>query len=171
MAIYLPNIQGYEPFYIQRATDEAAVNIRSAFGITIKTHEYPSKRKTKEPYKNDWKDRDGDDEWNDVLQYEAITLEIQCVMFTRTANSSSSRQELKTAVMAFENAIRNGEFKIYDSWTKFGFQKVRVDEFPRISEGAFDEMDGHCRLIFSVILKVNDPTTEMTLANNQIVEA
>ena len=131
-------------------------------------HEYPVKRKAKSPYRNDWLDRDGDDEWCDALNYEAFNITLKCVIFTNAASSATSRQELKTAVRAFQNAIKNGEFKIWDDWTKFGFQKVRLDEFPEIDEGDFSEKDGHCRLIFSVVLKVNDPTTDMTFSNNQI---
>jgi hypothetical protein len=171
MAIYIPTVRNYAPFYIQREADATAVNIRTTYGVTIMAHEYPSKRKVKQPYSNDWKDRDGDDEWVESLNYEAFTLELKCVIFTRSSNSGASRQEMKAAIRAFENAIRVGEFKIYDDWTKFGFRKVRLDEFPKISDGDFDEMDGHCRLIFNVSLKVNDPTTDMVLSNNSIVEA
>lgn len=171
MAIYIPPLKSYAPFYIQRGTDASVVDIQVTYGVTIMVHEYPSKRRVKEVYKNDWKDRDGDDEWNDSLNYEAFTLKMKCVIFTKSSNSSASRQELKNAVRSFQNAIRSGEFKIYDGWTKFGFRKVRLDEFPEIGERDFDEKDGHCRLMFDVILKVNDPTTEMTLSNNQIVEA
>ena len=171
MAIYLPSIRNYAPFYIQRGTDTNALNIRTSYGITIMVHEYPSKRKVKTPYKNDWKDRDGDDEWTTSLNYEAFTFTTRCVIFTQAGNSSTARQELKNAVRAFQNAIKDGEFKIWDDWTKFGFQKVRVEEFPDIGEGDFDEKDGHCRLIFSVVLKVNDPTTEMTYSDNKIVAA
>lgn len=171
MAIFIPNISDYAPFYIQRGTDDAAINIRQAYGITIMVHEYPMKRKVKEPYKNDWKDRDGDDEWNTVLNYEAITLTLKCVLFASGSDSDDARLELKAAVKSFQSAIKYGEFKIYDDWTKFGFQKVRIDEFPGIQEGDFDELDGRCRLIFDVILKVNDPTTDMTLVGGQIVSA
>ena len=170
MSIFIPNIADYAPFYIQRGSDSSAIDIRQTFGITVLVHDYPMKRKVKEPYKNDWRDRDGDDEWNTVLNYEAFTLPLKCVLFTDNANADTSRAELKTAVRAFQNAIRSGEFKIYDAWTKFGFQKVRLDEFPEIGEGDFDELDGRCRLIFDVIMKVNDPTTEMILSSGSIVE-
>ena len=171
MGILIPNIANYAPFYIQRGTDNAALNIQSTYGVTIMVHEYPSKRRVKEPYKNDWKDRDGDDEWNTALNYEAFTLTLKCVIFTNNADAGTSRAELKTAVRAFQNAIKDGEFKIYDDWTKVGFQKVRLEEFPEIREGDFDELDGRCRLIFDVVLKVNDPTTEMTLSSGSIVAA
>ena len=170
MAIYLPPLRSYAPFYIQRSEDSSAIDIRNTYGITIMVHEYPSKRKVKQPYKNDWKDRDGDDEWNNVLNYEAFTLDMKCVIFTKGSSSDLARSELKTAVWLFQEVIREGEFKIYDDWTKYGFQKVRLEEFPQIGDGDFDEKDGHCRLIFTVTLKVNDPMTRMTLSSGSIVE-
>lgn len=167
----IPNISNYAPFYIQRTGDAGAINIQTTYGITVMVHEYPLMRKVKEPYKNDWKDRNGDDEWNTVLKYEAFNLTLKCVIFTLNATAATARAEMKTAVRNFQNAIMNGEFKIWDDWTKFGFQKVRVEEFPSISEEDFDELDGHCRLIFDVVLKVNDPITDMVLSNGSIVTA
>lgn len=170
MAIYVPPISDYAPFYIQRSIDATAVNIQTAYGITIMVHEYPAKRKVKEPYKNDWKDQHGDDEYTDYLFYEAFTITLKCVIFTLESDSSTSRQELKSQLRNFQNAIAQGEFKIYDDWTKFGFQKVRVSEFREIGEGNFSNWDGRCRLIFDLVLKVNDPITNMVLSGGSIVE-
>lgn len=170
MAIFVPPIKDYAPFYIQRASDAAAIDIRTTYGVTIRAHEYPSKRKVKQPYKNDWKDQHGDDEYTDYLFYEAFTLTLECVILTNESSSSASRAEIKAQIRNFQNAIAQGKFKIYDDWTKFGFQKVRVDEFPAINEGDFDNLYGHCRLIFKVVLKVNDPITNMVLTNGSIVE-
>lgn len=170
MAIFIPPISDYAPFYIQRDTDASAVNIQTAYGVTVMVHEYPSKRKVKTPYKNDWKDQHGDDEYTDYLFYEAFTLDVKCVILTNEANADTSRAEIKAQVRNFQNAIAQGEFKIYDAWTKFGFRKVRIDEFQQISEGDFDNIDGHCRLIFTMVLKVNDPITNMVLSGGRIVE-
>lgn len=171
MSIFVPSLRDYAPFYIQRATDASAINIQTTYGVTILVHEYPSKRKVKQPYKNDWKDQHGDDEYTTHLYYEAFTLTLKCCILTNESSSSASRAEIKAQVRAFEDAIREGEFKIYDDWTKFGFQKVRIDEFPQIGEGDFDNLDGHCRLIFNVVLKVNDPMTDMVLSSGSIVDA
>ena len=170
MAIFVPPLNNYAPFYIQRATDASAINIQTTYGVTILVHEYPSRRKVKQPYKNDWKDQHGDDEYTEHLFYEAFTLTLKCCILTNEANASTSRQEIKAQIRNFQNAISEGEFKIYDDWTKFGFRKVRIDEFPAISEGDFDNLDGHCRLIFNMVVKVNDPITNMVLSNGQIVE-
>ena len=165
MAIYIPSIRNYAPFYIKRSTDSLAVNIQTEWGVTIKTHEYPSKRKAKEPYRNDWKDRDGVDEWNDLIFYEPFDYTLECVILTEESDSESSRAELKTRVRAFQNAIRNGAFRTWDAWTNFGFQNVRVSEFQQISDDDFSNLDGHCRLIFNMVLRVNDPVTEMRFTN------
>lgn len=170
MAIYVPPISDYAPFYIQRSSDAAAVNIQTTYGVTVLVHEYPSKRKVKQPYKNDWKDQHGDDEYTDYLFYEPIELTLKCAIFTLKSDSSASRTELKTRIRSFQNAIAQGEFKIYDDWTKFGFQKVRVSEFRAISEGNFSNWNGRCRLVFEVVLKVNDPITDMTMQRGSIVE-
>lgn len=170
MAIYVPLLSDYAPFYIQRDTDASAVNIQTVYGVTVMVHEYPSKRKVKEPYKNNWKDQHGDDEYTDHLFYEAFTLNLKCVILTRESDSSTSRAELKKQIRNFQNFIAQGEFKIYDDWTKFGFQKVRVSEFREIPDGNFSNWEGRCRLIFDVVLKVNDPITNMTLNNGSIVE-
>ena len=70
----------------------------------------------------------------------------------------------------FQNAIAQGEFSIYDDWTKFGFRKVRVDEFREISQGNFSAWNNRARLIFDVVLKVNDPITNMVYSSGNIVE-
>ena len=171
MAIFVPPLRDYAPFYIQRTSDVSAINIQTTYGVTILVGEYPSKRKVKEPYKNNWKDQHGDDEYTTHLFYEAFKLTLKCCILTNESNSSASRSEIKKQIRNFENAIAEGEFKIYDDWTKFGFQKVRIDEFPQIGEGDFDNLDGHCRLVFDVVLKVNDPITDMKFYNGSIVTA
>ena len=170
MAIYIPPISDYAPFYIQRDIDSSAVNIQTVYGVTVMVHEYPSKRKVKQPYKKDWKDQHGDDEYTAQLFYEAFTLNLKCVIFTMESDSDTARAELKAQVRNFQNAIAQGEFKIYDDWTKYGFQKVRVDEFREIGQGDFASWNGRCRLIFNLVLKVNDPITNMVLSSGKIVE-
>lgn len=170
MAIYVPDIRDYAPFYIQRAGDTNAIDVLSAYGIVVKDSGYPMQRKVKAPYKNEWKDRNGDDEWNTVLSYEAFEYTFECAIFSKNADSQTARQELKNAVRAFQNAIKNGEFKFWSAWSRFGFQKVRVDEFHDPGSSGFSEFEGHCRLIFRFTVKVNDPVTDMTFSNNKIVE-
>ena len=172
MAIYVPQISGYEPFYIQRDGDASATNILSAYGVIIKDSGYPMNRKAKAPYNNDWKDRSGDDEWNRVINYEAFNYTFVCALFARNVNGdSAARQELKDGIRAFQNFIKNGEFKFYSAYTKFGFQRVRIEEFHDPGEAGFRTFGDAARVIFSFTVKVNDPVTDMVLSNNQIVEA
>ena len=66
---------------------------------------------------------------------------------------------------------------MFDSWTGFGFQKVRLSQFPMPSDGNFDVFrtrmgsttTEYARVIFTVEFKVNDPVTQMILDNGAIV--
>ena len=175
--LYVPPIRDYQPFYIQSSTASSATNILNTFKVVIKTHEYPSYRKPKEPYRNDWKDEHGDDEYLAQMFYESFTFKAECVML---ASGSTARADLKAGVLAFQNALA-GEFKVYDSWTGFGFQHVRLSQFPMPSEGNYDAFyitnpttrvrTEYARVMFTVEFKVNDPVTQMKLQNNKIVTA
>ena len=165
--LYVPPIRDYKPFYIQLGTASTATDIKETYKVIVKTHDYPSFRRPKDPYKNDWKDENGDDEYTAQMYFQAFTFKAECVMF---ASGSTARADLTTGVRAFMDALSGaGEFKTWDEWTQFGFQKVRLSEFKMPSEGDFDELDGYARVIFSVEFKVNDPVTKMRLNNNAIV--
>jgi len=170
--LYVPPIRGeYHPFYIQFSGADSAVDIMSTYSVIIKTHDYPSFRKPKEPYKNDWKDENGDDEYTAQMFYEAFTFKAECVMFAKSDDESTAIGDLADGVRAFMDALSEGEFKTYDGWTGFGFQKVRLSEFSIPGEGDYDTMDGMSRVIFNVTFKVNDPITKMKLQNGAIVTA
>lgn len=174
MAIYVPQILGYEPFYIQRDGDTTATNILSSYGVIVKDSGYPMNRKAKAPYNNDWKDRDGDDEWNQRIVYEAFDYTFECAIFTRNSNGDQeARQELYAAARSFQNFIRNGEFSFYSAYTRFGFRRARVQEFHDPGASGFSTFGDTARVIFSFTVKVNDPTTDMRYngSNNKIVEA
>lgn len=170
MAIYNPPLKSYAPLYIQRDDDASATDIRLTYGITVLQQDFPLQLKVKQPYKNDWRDRHGDDEYMDNLYYEAISYSMKCVMFTDEANSDVARATMKEQLYEFRDFIGRGAFRIYSDWTKMGFQNCRLEEFPEPSEDDFTEMDGHCRLIFNVKIKINDPATVMTLSAGAIVE-
>lgn len=172
MALFVPPISDYKPFYIQFATG-AAKNILTEYSVVIKAHDYPSAFRAKEPYKNQWKDENGDEEYisPDGLFVEAFTFKLECAMFARGASEAAAIEDLKTGIRAFQNALKGGFFKTYDAWTGFGFQDVRLVEFPTPSENAYSSWDDATRVIFSVTVKVNDPVTLMKLQNGSIVEA
>lgn len=173
--LYVPPIRDYKPFYIQSGTAQTATDIKDTYSVVVKTHDYPSFRKPKEPYKNNWFDEHGDDEYLAEMYYEAFTFKAECVMF---ASGSGARADLAAGVRAFQNALA-GEFSIYDDWTGFGFNGVRLSQFQMPSEGNFSVFrvksgsttTEYTRLIFTVEFKVNDPVTRMVYSNGAIVEA
>ena len=166
--LYVPSIRDYNPFYIQGSGASSATDILTTYKVVVKTHDYPSFRRPKEPYKNDWKDEHGDDEYTAQLFFEAFSFKAECAMF---ASGVTARADLNAGIRAFMDYLSGGEFSTYDAWTGFGFRKVRLAEFKMPSEGDFDEMDGYARVIFTVEFKVNDPMTRMVLSNGSIVTA
>lgn len=165
MSIYIPVIKNYAPFYFQGVEELSAVDIQQQFGVTIKAHEYPAKRKVKQPYRVEKVGADGDDEWLGKIWYEAFTLRLSCVVMSNSADSAASREELKNAMLEFIEYARSSAFLIYDAWTRFGFKDVRISEIPEVPSNGFREKDGRCRLIFDIVLKVNDPKTKVVLSN------
>ena len=169
----IPNITDYRPFYIQFQTGYAQ-NILDAYKVVVQVHDYPSALKVKEPYKNNWKDRHGDEEYiaPDGLKFEAFTIKVQCAMFSRAASTDTAISELKAGMRAFQMALSKGFMKIYDAYTGYGFKDVRLQEFPQPNEDAYQVWNGNTRLLFSFTLKINDPVTSMKYnpANNFIVE-
>lgn len=161
MAIYNPPLKVYAPFYIQGATDATATDIRQVYGVTIRRKPYPAALKVKEPYRNDWKDRDGDDEYLGQLFREAFTYTIEAVMFTKDDLSTDAKTELAANLRAFQKFLLGGALRIYDDSVKFGFRNVRLVEFIEPGEDDFKSFDGHCRLVFKFTLKINDPSTAM----------
>jgi len=166
MAIYVPKIKNYAPFYIQKDGDVLATDVQKVFGITILAQKYPLQRKVKTPYKNDFKDKNGDDEYTTYLRYEAFTYTLKGCILTEESTSDAARSAIYAQVIAFQEFLANGSFKFYSDWTKFGFQDVRIDEFAEPDESAFKDFDGHCRLVFSFTVKVNDPATRITCEVN-----
>lgn len=173
--LYVPPIRDYKPFYIQSGTASTATDIKTAYSVVVKTHNYPSFRKPKDPYKNNWFDEHGDDEYLAQMYYEAFTFKAECVMF---ASGSAARADMAAGIRAFQDAL-SGEFSIYDEWTGFGFRSVRLSQFQMPSDGDFSVFNvkagstttEYTRLIFTVEFKVNDPVTRMVLSNGSIVQA
>ena len=169
MSIYIPKIKNYAPFYMQKVTDSAATDIQQTYGVTIKQHDYPMQLAVKEPYKNEWKDEDGDDEYLGKIFFEAKEISYDCVILVEKSTSDAARTELRTLVDNFQRFVASGELLTFDSYTKFGFTGVRLIEFSQISEGNFKELDGKGRVIFTMRLKVDNPLSETELSNGKIV--
>lgn len=193
--IYTPRISNYKPFYIQIGSQDAIDLIGAPYYIIVKSPDYPP-YKVKEPYKNDWLDEHGDEEYiaSSGLYVEAFSLNLECAMFAIGDQGQTEEQliaNLNARLRAFrENLRAAGFFKIYDSFTGFGFKDVRLEEFPTpdaenysvTSKFALTQSGGslvktrvgdQVRLIFTVTLKVNDPVTQMVYdaGSLDIVEA
>ncbi|MBR5414173.1 MAG: hypothetical protein IK114_14275 [Fibrobacter sp.] len=171
--LYVPSISDYKPFYLQFETG-FAIDILQNYSVIVRAHDYPAALKVKEPYKNQWKDQHGDEEYISPLglNFEAFTFKLECVIFARGASDDAAIAELKTAIRNFQMALSQGFMKTYDAYTGFGFRQVRLQEFPQPEEDAYSVWNGCTRVLFQVVLKVNDPVTSMVYnpANHFIVE-
>lgn len=159
MAISNPDIAGYKPFYIQ--VGGMCYDTRERWGFIAKTNPYPALPNPKDPYKNDWPDEHGDDEYVTHLYYESFEFDVQ--FYVRATDVDS----IRTALTSFFSTIRDGEFSVYDSATGLGRRKVRYAGFKE--ERAPVLQGGYARCIFTVTFKVNDSVTFMTYHDHGIV--
>lgn len=169
--VYVPFISDYKAFYIQFATG-AAQDLLETYGAVVRVHEYPSSSKVKEPYKNQWKDEHGDDEYipSEGLKVEAFTFKTECAMFAEALSDDVAIAELKSRVEALKQNLRSGAFKTYDAWTGYGFQNVRLEDFPNVESANYGRWgQNKMRVFFTFTLKVNDPVTHMVLSGTNIV--
>lgn len=161
MAIVNPNISGYKPFYIQIGNN--CYDTLTQWGFIAKSNPYPALPDPKEPYKNEWLDANGDDEYATSLYYQSFEFEVG---FYIRANGETPEADIRTKMSTFFNAIKDGEFKVYDSFTGIGRQKVRYAGF---KEDKFESDGQYTRCFFSVTFKVNDPVTFMKYQDGSIV--
>ena len=161
---YIPDIIDYKPFYIQTNADATAIDT-TEWGLVAKSTPFPILPTPKDPYRNEWLDEDGDDEYTAQMRYESF--EFNVTFYVKTLGSTSE-QELRNQIESFFSKIRHGEFKVFDSYTGLGRQKVRYAGY---SEESFKKTDKWSRAIFSVTFKVNDPITRITLKNGKLLEA
>lgn len=178
--LYVPAISDYKPFYIQYGTN-TIVDLLNDYKVVIKTHDYPMALKAKEPYKNDWKDQHGDEEYigSNGLYFEAFTFTLECAMFASSSTEDGAIADLNVGIRAFRSLLAQGLFKTYDSWTGFGFKDVRLQEFPMPDSSAYsvwgqkplgsDTREYRTRVIFKVILKVNDPASHLVYDDGNIL--
>ena len=122
---YVPPIHGYKPFYIQNATDSTAWD---TYGLVAQTQPFPDNYYVKDPYKNDWFDENGDDEYVVAMYRKAFefTVKFYVKAYPVTGqNAKTAIDVLNGQVATFRGKIIPGVFKIWDSWQEKGFQGVR----------------------------------------------
>lgn len=164
--IHIPEIVNYNPFYIQSNADEVAMDTRE-WGLIAKVNPYPLLPKPKTPYNNEWNDEHGDDEWNDLMFYEAFEFSVSFYIKAYDSDEGSAEQVIREKVDSFFSHIRQGEFAVYDAYNGIGRRKVRYAGY---TEEEFKRRSNYARAIFSLTFKVNDPVTRMTLRNGKIEE-
>ena len=165
---YIPTILNYKPFYIQNASDATAWDT-TTYGMVAQSQPFPESIEVKEPYKNDWKDEHGDDEYVAAMKFKAFEYTVKFYIKAYPVTTVGSEQ---TAIGVL-NGLRSqffaklcpGEFKIWDSWQEKGYQKVRFVKSAVEDRGVTDES---AWMIFSVTFKVNDPITSVTFSDNVI---
>lgn len=121
------------------------------------------------PFSFNWKARDivkvecvgdeGDDE------NIPAKMRIQSYTLTATFVAKGRIAQLRTQMITFLNYLIQGEFKIYDAYTKIGRQHVRfigVEDDVKFEKFKVAEGGGiytHGLVEFRISFKVNDPTT------------
>lgn len=161
--VYIPEIIDYKPFYIQTDADSNAIDTLN-WGLVAKTNPFPAMPSPKEPYKNEWLDEEGDDEYVEKMYYEAYEFE---VTFYIKATGDGSARDIVESVEDFFNKVRQKEFKIYDSYTGIGRRKVRYAGF---KEEEYKSGKDWQRAIFTIRFRANDPITRVVYENGQLVE-
>lgn len=162
--IRIPNIANYKPFYIQTKGDAVAKNT-TEWGLIAKTNPYPLLPNPKEPYRNEWHDEDGDDEYVDDMHYESIEFTVAFYIKATDSDEGSAEEVIRKNIDRFFGSIRNGEFCIYDSYNGIGRRKVRYAGY---SEETFSRKDDWAKAVFEITFKVNDPVTRMVMKEGKI---
>ena len=165
---YIPIIAHYHPFYIQSDTDALALDTAANWGMVAMTNPYSILPKAKTPYKTSWLDEDGDDEYAGELYFEAQEISVKFYVKTYDTGGVSAQEVMNTQLRNFFAKIKSGQFRIYDSDSRIGRQKVRYVDYAE--EGKRIEGDGWVVARFTVRFKVNDPVTMMVMSNGSIVD-
>lgn len=164
--IHIPDIVNYKPFLIQRDGDAVASDTMQ-WGLVAKVNPYPLLPTPKEPFKNEWMDENGDDEWVETMHYQSIEFSVSFYIKAYDSDEGTAEQVIRERVDQFFSVIRQGEFSVYDSYNGIGRRKVRYAGY---SEEGFKRRTGYARAIFSITFKVNDPVTRMVIKDGKIVE-
>lgn len=163
--IHIPHIVNYKPFYIQAKGDSVARDT-TEWGLVAKTNPYPLLPNPKEPYKNEWHDENGDNEYVEALYYQAIEFTVSFYIKAFDSAEGTAEGIIRKNIDDFFSKIKDGEFLIYDSYNGVGRQNVRYAGY---AEEEFTRKDDWARAIFKISFKVNDPITRMIMSDGKII--
>lgn len=164
--VYIPKILDYKPFYIQ-VDGSSVARDTTEWGLIAKVNPYPLLPNPKDPYKNEWFDEHGDDEWCDKMFYQPIDFSVSFCVMAYDKPNKTAEVLIREAIEDFFSLIREGQFKIFDSYSGIGRQKVRYAGY---SEEEFKRRGDKAHAIFEIQFKANDPITRMGLVNGQITQ-
>lgn len=164
--VYIPKILDYKPFYIQTDGDSAARDT-TEWGLIAKVNPYPLLPDPKDPHKNEWFDEHGEDEWCEKMYYKPIDFSVSFCVMAYDTPEGTAEELIRESIESFFSTIKEGQFKIYDSYSGIGRQKVRYAGY---SEEEFKRKGEKARAVFEIRFKANDPITRMELYNGQIIE-
>lgn len=160
-------IIGYKPFYLQvGGTDDSAIDVREAFHLVSKSNPYPLLPTPKDPYKNEWKDENGDEEYTERMFYKSIEFEVGFIIKAKATSDKTAEAVLRDYVGDFFEHIKEGTFRTYDAYTGIGFRDVRYVGY---KEDSFKARGDWARAQFTITFKTNDPTTKIVMNGGSIV--
>lgn len=151
--LVVPNITNYKPLLFQFNGEKMAHDTRE-WGLIAKANPYPLFPDVKEPYKNDWADEDGDDEYctSKSTHYQSMTFD---VTFYIKAKGTAPANELRARLYdLLDKMAASGTFAYFDTYTQTGWLKVRYDGY---EEDEFVAKHDWARAIFKMKFKVLDP--------------
>lgn len=148
--------------YFKKMKDDAlVVEPFDNWGIVCKEFPFKLYGNAKELPVNDWKDKDGDDEYVPKgLKMSAYEMDVD---FVYKGDMGTANLNVKGFLDYLTGRDGTGaELMVYDTFTKIGRQRVR---FSAVSEDIFSRQSGGVDvLVFTVTFKVNDPVTDVVLA-------
>lgn len=168
MAIDNPSISAYKRFFIQKTAGvtKTCYDTLAQWGLIAKANPHKAIPTPKEPYKNEPKDADGDDEYMTKLYYESHTIDVQFYVRAKDTMSGTTVQTpaaavIRTAMNNFFTWVKEGRLEIYDEYTAIGRESVR---FAGCTSEEFKERRGVATCVFTIQFKVNNPTYLATLS-------
>lgn len=132
-----------------------SIDVYSTFGIIVNSLSFPDGG-TKEPYKNNWKDENGEETYiPDTLKVEAYDLKLQ---FAWKGSLGGAYTAYKNFAAFLTGRDGNGaDLSIYDDRTKWGRTKIWYKE-PSNPDFHYDNV--HDILTWEATFRVTDPVTE-----------
>lgn len=166
--VYIPDIIDLQPFYIQTEADSVARST-TEWGLVPKTNPYPILPNPKEPYKNEWADENGDEEYTTKMYYQSMEISVDFYVKAFDSEEGTAQSLIRKQIDGFFSLISNGEFMIYDSYTGIGRQKVRYAGYDESAYKRRNQSQNWASAIFTIRFKVNDPITRIVLSDNKLV--